>query len=227
VLWGAGGIYGVVPKDRLPITEQTPPRPPNNYLQSKWAQEVLVQEYFHHRQFPYTTVRPTGVYGPRAAYGVGKLIRDLAKMKTIRCPKNFTGRVPLIHAQDVCRAALYLAQRPDTLGEAYNLADDTPWTNIHFMEILAELLHKPFKLAPAIPVPLLKKLLLFAASVEKLLSKITHKPLKLEKDSLFVLGEDFWYSNEKLKRTGFQYAYPEGRKGLAETISWYRENGLI
>ncbi len=227
VLWGAGGVYGVVPKDELPITEETPEHPPNAYLQSKYAQEQLVWDYYRREKIPFTTIRPTGVYGPRAIYGVGKLLRDLAGMKKIRCPKNFTGRVPLIHALDVCRAALYLAERPESVGQVYNLADDVPYNNFRFMELLAELLDKPFKPAPSIPVPLLRNLLILAASVEKLLCKFTKKPPKLEKDSLFLLGEDFWYSNEKLLKTGFHYAYPEGRKGLEETVLWYRNAKLI
>lgn len=227
VIWGAGGIYGVVPRDKLPITESTPPEPPNDYLQSKWAQELLVEDYYRKEKIPYTTVRPTGVYGPRAVYGVGKLIREMAKMKTIRIPKNFTARVPLIHAEDVCRSALYLADREDSVGQVYNLADDVPYTNVDFFRILAEAMAKPFKLAPKVPVGLLRNALIMAAVLENNLNKLTGGKNKLEKDSLFLLGEDFWYSNEKLLKTGYQYRYPDGREGLAQTIPWYRETGLI
>ena len=159
VLWGAGGIYGVVPKSELPITERSPVNPPNAYLQSKWAQEQLAWQYFEKDKIPLTVLRPTGVYGPRAAYGMGKLIRDLAGMKTVRVPKNFIGRVPLVHAVDVCRAALYLAERDEANGEAYNLSDDVPYTNVRFMEIMAELLGKKFKVAPAISPRMLRKIL--------------------------------------------------------------------
>ncbi|MFO1520193.1 MAG: NAD(P)-dependent oxidoreductase [bacterium] len=228
VLWGAGGIYGAPKPEELPIRETSPKQPPNNYLKSKWEQERLVEHFAQKEKLPYTCVRPTGVYGPRAVYGMGQLLCQFGNMKKIKVPKNFTGRMALVHAEDVCRAALFLATRDDALGEAYNLADDVPYTTVEFFKILADLLGKPFKPMPAVPIKLLKGAALTAAVVENFFSqKLLKKKPKLEKDTIFFLGTDFWYSNEKLEKLGFRFAYPDGRAGFAQTIPWYREAGLI
>jgi len=228
ILWGAGGIYGTPRPEDLPIRETTPIRPPNNYLKSKWQQEQLVHQFYENEKLPYTSVRPTGVYGPRAIYGMGQLIVQMGNMKKIKIPKNFTGRMPLVHAVDVCRAALYLAQREEAIGQAYNLADDVPYSNVDYFRMIAELLGKPFKAMPPIPIPLIRGAALSAAVVENFISqKILKKKPKLEKDTLFLLGGDFWYSNEKLRNLGFSFLYPDGREGSAETIAWYRENGFF
>jgi len=228
ILWGAGGIYGVPKPEELPIREDSPKRPPNNYLQSKWDQELLAEKYHQTEKLPYTSIRPTGVYGPRAVYGMPKLMMDLAKMKKIRIPKNFNGRAPLVHSVDVCRSALYLADRDEANGQAYNLSDDVTYNNVQMFEFLAELLGKPFSVMPAVPIKLVKGAAIAAATVENFISKkILKKPPKLEKDTAFFLGGDFWYTNEKLKKTGFKFQYPDGKEGFRETIPWYREQGLI
>ncbi len=228
VLWGAGGIFGVPRPEELPIREDNPKRPPNNYLRSKWEQELLVEDYHKKNNLPYSCIRPTGVYGPRGIYGMGKLLMDLGKMKKIRIPKNFNGRAPLIHAVDVCRAALFLAEKEGSNGEAYNLCDDVTYNNIQLFGFLAELLGKPFKTLPSVPVGLVKGVALTAANIENFISKkILKRTPKLEKDTAFFLGGDFWYTNEKLKKLGFEFTYPDGREGMAQTIPWYRENGLI
>src|SRR4030095_6774910 len=154
-----------------------PKRPPNNYLQSKWDQELLAEKYHQTEKLPYTSIRPTGVSGPRAVYGMAARV-------------------------------------------TYN--------NVQMFQFLAELLGKPFSVMPAVPVSLVKGLAIAAATVENFISKkILKKTPKLEKDTAFFLGGDFWYTNEKLKKTGFQFAYPDGKEGFRETIPWYRENGLI
>ncbi len=227
ILWGAGGIYQTTPSE-LPIRENTPIFPLNAYLRSKWEQEQLTQHYFKEYHLPYVSIRPTGVYGPRGIYGMGKLIRDLAQMKKISIPKNFTARMPLVHVEDVCRAALFLAQKENNLGEAYNLVDDVNYNNVDFFKMISELAHKPFRKLPKVPIQLAKRGAQAAAVIENFVSsKILHQKPKIEKDSLVFLGLDLWYTNEKLKQTGFTFKYPNSRKGIEETLNWYRENRLI
>jgi UDP-glucose 4-epimerase len=134
VLWGAGGIYGFPPDDELPIREDdTPPCPPNNYLRSKLKQEMLAAQYHRRHGVPYCSVRPTTVYGPRGVYGAGQMIIQAAKMKPAAAPANWTGRIPFVHVDDVTRAALFLAGRKGSNGEAYNLVDDSQMTTVDYL----------------------------------------------------------------------------------------------
>ena len=228
VLWGAGGVYGFPPPEFLPVREEDPKAPPNNYLKSKHEQEQLVMRLGRTRGLRYSIVRPTGVYGPRCVYGMGQMLMTLAKTKRVMAPRNFTTRIPLVHVRDVCEAALFLSQKGASDGEAYNLNDDTQMTVVEFMEHMARLQDKPVTLLPSVPIEPLKALLLGAAFLEEQLSTyITHKALNLEKDTIRFLGKDIAYSNQKLKDLGYRFVVPDARKGLEETLVWYRNQGWV
>lgn len=226
VLWAAGGVYRFPrgPQD-LPITEESPIEPQNNYLQSKWEQERLVREFCKVNGMRFSAMRPTTVYGPRAVYGGGQMVKDALKMKTLAIPKNFTARIPTVHVRDVCRAALFLAENPSTDGESYNLNDNSQTTTVEYFELMSRLTGKPFRALPAIPLGLIRFNLLILAALGKLRFKLFGgRPPKFEKDSLKYFGVDFVCSNEKLKAAGFRFQYPDFAPGLAETLPWYQEN---
>lgn len=226
VLWSAGGIYRIPrgPED-LPLHEGSPIEPANNYLKSKLEQECLVRDYCRANGLRFSAMRPTGVYGPRAVYGYGQMVRDFLKPKKLMLPKNFTFRIPTVHVRDVCRAALYLAEHPETDGEAYNLNDDSQTSTVQYAEMISRLTGKPFKLLPPVPIGLVKAFLYFAAALGAFRKKLFGgKPAKFEKDSVPYIVCDFLFSNEKLKKAGFQFQYPDFEKGLKETLPWYMEH---
>lgn len=226
VLWAAGGIHRM-PKGpaHLPVTEGTPIEPSNNYLRSKWEQECLVREFCRTNGMRFSAIRPTTVYGPRAVYGGGQMVKDVLKMKKLAIPKNFTFRIPTIHVRDVCRAALFLAEHPETDGEAYFVNDNSQTSTVEYFRIMSRLTGRPFKLLPAIPVSLLKFNLRVVAALGRWRKKLFGgKPPKFEKDTVKYFGVDFVVGNDKLKKTGFQFQYPDFEKGLEATLPWYREN---
>lgn len=225
VLWAAGGVfqYPEKPED-LPIRETTPVKPQNNYLMSKWEQECLVRDFCKNHKLSFSAIMPTTVYGPRAVYGGGQMIREPLQMKTVMVPRNFTARIPTIHVRDVCRAALYLAEHPETDGESYIVNDNSRTTTVDFMKMMAEYTGKKFKLLPTIPLGLIRFNLQIAAALGKLRKKWFGGPNpKFEKDLVKYFGVDFVCDNTKLKSTGFQFEYPELREGLKNTIPWFRE----
>jgi nucleoside-diphosphate-sugar epimerase len=228
ILWGAGGVYGFPPAESLPIRENDPKAPPNNYLKSKHEQEQLVMRIGHETGLRYSIVRPTGVYGPRGVYGMGTMIMPLARPKRLFIPCNFSTRVPLVHVRDVCEAALFLANKKASDGEAYNLNDDTQMTVVEYMRHMGEVFGKPVILLPPVPVRLVKALLNRLAPLEALVSEhLVKRPRSLEPDTIQYLGVDIAYSNQKLKEAGYRFLYPDARTGLRETVEWYRSSGWI
>ena len=226
VLWAAGGVYRSPKGLRdLPLNEASPIEPQNNYLKSKWAQEQLVKSFCRENGMRFSAIRPTTVYGPRAIYGGGQLFTDPLKMKKLMIPKNFQFRIPTVHVRDVCRGALYLAEHPETDGESYNMNDNSQTTTVQYMEMMARLTGKPFKTLPTIPIAFIRNSLLMVALLGRWKKKLFGGPNpKFEKDSLKYFGVDFVVANDKLKRTGFQFQYPEFYEGLRDTLPWYREN---
>lgn len=228
VLWGAGGIYGLPSPYDLPLTEDTPPAPSNAYLRSKWEQEWLVMEAGRKHDFPFSSIRPTGVYGPRAVYGGGQLLMEPARMKVISAPSSFTARIPFVHVRDVARAALHVAQDDRALGEAFNVSDDSLMSMVDLLKAISEITGAPFVPLPPLPVAVVRPMLKAAAKLTGMVSQhITHSSPALEEDSVSYFGYDFVYSNEKLKKLGFELLYPDARIGIEETIAWYKEQGWL
>ncbi len=226
--WGAAGVYAAPNGGKqLPITETWPIVPENNYLKTKWEQECLVREYCEQKKLPSCHVRPAGVYGQRAVYGGGQMLMQLAKMKSIAVPKNFTFRAPFVHARDVARAALFIGTREDTLNESFN-TDLSHLTNVELMQFIAEETGRKAKLLPSIPVGVFRGVMVGAATLIGWTAKLTKntKPM-LEKDSTKYVGRDYWYSCDKLTKLGFTHEYPDARKGIHEVLEWYKANGYL
>lgn len=228
VLWGAGGIYGFPSIKEMPLRENSPKNPPNNYLKSKWMQEQLVMEMHQNKGLPYSSVRPTTVYGPRAVYGGGQLLMSAAKMKVIAIPINWTARIPFVHVRDVCNAALYIATHPKANGKAFNLNDDSQLTYVEYFKFVAKVMGVPFIPLPPVPILPLRLALYNIARITEFISRNLYDlNLGLEADSVNYLGRDIFYSNEELKKIGYVFLYPDARKGIEETLHWYHENGWI
>ena len=228
VLWGAGGVYGSPPPQFLPIREEDPKAPPNNYLRSKHEQEQFVMRLGRTSGLRYSIVRPTGVYGPRGVYGMGRLLLSNAKLKRLAIPRNFRSRVPLVHVRDVCSAALFLCDQAAANGQAFNLNDDTQMTLVELVQSLGIFLKRPVTLLPPVPIALVKIFLLGGARLEQIVSRlVTHKPTQLEKDTIDFLGKEITYSNQKLKDLGYRFLYPDARVGIRETVEWYQREGWI
>ncbi|MFP5351773.1 MAG: NAD-dependent epimerase/dehydratase family protein [Actinomycetota bacterium] len=224
VNWGAGGVYGTPRADRLPFREDSAKEPGNAYLVSKWDQEVLAHSY-RSRGVEVTSTRTTSPYGPRAAYGSGQLLLQLAEKPV--AIRNMTGNIPFVHVRDLCRAALHLAEHPDADGEAYNVTDEGRIDAIRLARIVADEMGKRAKVLPPLPLGALRTLLSSAAKVSGALATRSGKRPVLEYDQVQYFGYDFVYSIDKLLATGFGFEYPEPEPGLRETLRWYREQGWI
>jgi len=146
-------------------------------------------------------------------------------MKKLGIPRNFTFRIPTIHVRDVCRAALFLVEHPETDGQDYNTNDDSQTTTVEFMRMLAEMAGKPFRLLPPIPPGLVRFLLGIVADIGKWRKKLFGgRAPKFERDLVKYFGIDLVVSNEKLKKAGFQFEYPTFEKGLRDSLPWYLNN---
>ena len=224
VNWGAGGIYGIPRPGRIPFREDTSKEPGNAYLVSKWDQEVLAHS-FRSSGIEVTSTRTTSPYGPRAAYGSGQILMQLAdKPMAIR---NMTGNIPFVHVRDLCRAALHLAEHPGADGEAYNVTDEGRIDAIELARVVADEVGKKPKVLPPLPLSALRSVLSGAARVSGAVARRRGRRPTLEYDQMQYFGYDFLYSIDKLKATGFDFEYPVPEPGLRETLRWYREHGWI
>ena len=224
VNWGAGGIYGTPVPEELPFREDSPKRPGNAYLVSKWDQERLAHSY-RRPGLQVTSHRTTSPYGPRAVYGSGQLLLQLAEKPV--AIRNLTGNIPFVHVRDLCRAAQHLALYPGADGHAYNVTDDGRLDSVKLAQLVADEMGTKAKVLPPLPLGLLRKSLSGAARVSGAVAARRGKRPLLEYDQVQYFGYDFLYSNDKLKATGFTLEYPQPEPGLRETLRWYVEHGWL
>jgi nucleoside-diphosphate-sugar epimerase len=227
VLWGSGGVYPTPGPGDLPLRESMayPDPPMNNYFRSKIEQEKLVRDLGASQGLPFTIVRPTTIYGPRAVYGGGQLVLSMVNVNPVTLPANFTFRMPFSHVHDVCAAALYLARLPQAKGEVYNITDDSSMSMLEYGRFMASLMGHVFVKLPPVPIVPTRALLVGLGTALGIVAKRTGKPPPLEADPARLFGRDYAFSNEKLKNTGYQLLYPDPRHGLRDTVKWYREQG--
>ena len=224
VNWGAGGIYGIPTPELIPFVEDGPKRPGNPYLQSKWDQEQLAYSY-REEGLEVTSVRPNSPYGPRAIYGSGQLLIGLAEKPVAF--RNLRGNIPFGHVRDLCEAALFLSSYDGADGEAYNVTDDGRLDAVKLARLVADEVGKRPVILPPAPINSMRKILLRAAKVSMARAKKKGVRPLLEYDQMQYFGHNFLYSNEKLKKTGFQMKYPQPEPGLRETLRWYVDRGWI
>lgn len=224
VNWGAGGIYGTPRPERIPFREDSAKEPGNAYLVSKWDQEVLAHSY-RASGIEVTSTRTTSPYGPRALYGSGQLLLQLADKPV--AIKNMTGNIPFVHVRDLCRAALHLAEHAGADGEAYNVTDEGHIDAVELARIVADELGKKPRVLPPLPLGLLRAALSGAARVSGAIAARRGSRPVLEYDQVQYFGYDFVYSIDKLLATDFSFEYPQPERGLRETLRWYREKGWI
>jgi nucleoside-diphosphate-sugar epimerase len=226
VNWGAGGIYGSPRPEVIPFEEDTPKRPDNAYLESKWDQERLAHAY-RTRGIEVTSVRPTSPYGPRAAYGSGQLLMGLAERRHPVAFKNLRGNIPFVHVRDLCAAAVHLAEHPAADGEAYNVTDDGRIDAVRLARIVADEMGTTARILPPMPVGAVRKTLSGFARVSTASARRKGTRPLLEYDQVQYFGRDYLYSTDKLKATGFEFRWPDPEPGLRATLNWYVANGWL
>jgi len=225
ILWSTMGVYGN--QEIFPVTEENPINPGNDYEISKAAQEELFLDYGEKGRIAVAIMRPSPIYGPGNRYGFINIIKLSAVGPIIPVPTKFDVRLPSVHVKDVTRAGVFLLEAPDskTNGEIFNVMDDSNIKLPDFLHFVAGMLGKP---ALVINMPLNKNIIMelghatakFSAFGAK---NFTHKRPVLEDATINYLAYNYIFSNEKIKKLGFKFEYPDIRVGLIEMFDWIKE----
>ncbi len=220
------GVYGYDWRSGAPVAEDaeklTPPL--NNYNVSKWEGEGVVHRYQREKGLRTTIFRPAAIYGPRSEYGLFNAFKQIegsrGKRRMLMVGKG--DRIEaFLHVEDMCRAVLFAFEHDETIGEVYNISDDSRMTTAEFFQLVSRELcgtEKPFLRVPM-------RLLLPIAAISQRLAKWRKTRPALEVGTLHYLSCDRVWDSSKLAATGFKLRYPSAEEGLRETLAWYRENG--
>lgn len=186
-----------------PLDEDSPAHPLTRYGESKLACERLIQQ----SGVPFVIVRPTWVYGPgmRSASHVRALIR-LAERGHPLSHVDFSGRVSLVHVDDLVEALLLAAVHAEAAGRTFFATDGDPVSiGQIFRDIGEHLGCRRGYLRPP-------RALVAAARRWRVC-------LPLAVQNLF--NDVLCASETRLRALGFEARVPR-RRGLLETIRWHR-----
>lgn len=135
-------VYGSVPSELMPITEEMPLAPSNPYSVSKVAQDMLGLQYFLSHQIPVIRVRPFNHIGPgqSTAFAAGSFAMQIARIERgLQPPVIEVGNLsPARDFSDVrdVMAAYYLALTHGQPGDVFNICSGQARTIQEVLDIL-------------------------------------------------------------------------------------------
>jgi len=238
ILFSSAAVYGECDPEwyDLPIREDWERSWLNDnyggdYDLSKRLQEITALCLAKHHDFHLQVIRPAPIYGAGSSYGMYDLIRMVKEHKIGAIPRNFHKKaLPMVHIDDVCNAAIFLAEKPFAIKyESYNVCDDYNLDMIDTLRYIAHLTDSKIKIL----VPIHPKILKLFKPFMKLLAKLSawiarkfrdHARPRLEADTLNYMFGNYLFSNRKIKTTGFRFKYADRREGLLKVIGWYKRN---
>ncbi len=214
-------VFGAI-RESQPYAEIEPtdtPKPNTAYGKSKLAAENFLQSV--PTPFPYVILRPTGVYGPRE--------KDYyVMMKSIKAHSDFAvgykrQDITFVYVEDVVQA-VFEALDHGVIGHAYFLSDGQVYQSSTFSDLVRKALGNPWWIRITAPCWLLR-IITFVGDV---IGHITGKMIVLNNDKYNILKQRNWRCDISLaeRELGFKPQW-DLRRGVAEAVRWYKDNGWL
>ncbi|MGB9727617.1 MAG: NAD-dependent epimerase/dehydratase family protein [Nitrososphaeria archaeon] len=206
--------------------EDVEPNPVYEYGKSKLRAGNVVKEYGS-KGIDYTILRPSGIYGPRNVNDVsywfitGFAKNSLTSKFIVGSGNNL---VQFAHVKDVVQGFVLALEKYDIAKDrTYFVSEDKAYTYNEVYEMLAEVCgRKPPK--THVP-PMLAKIMI--APIEFFNRIFGIENFNWHVSTVDAVTCDRAYSIERIKRElGYSPKY-DLKKGLKETVEWYRENSMI
>lgn len=225
IIWSSLGVYGI-PKT-LPLTEMSETLPSNDYEISKLEQEKSALALAKSLNLQVTILRPSPIYGPGNRYGLVALPLVIARGQLPLCVTSIRRTFSCVHIQDVVRAALFLSEKEESIGEIYNICDDRAYTHAEYLQYYAQLLGEKVTTLAYVPQCLydafFKALYCFFIYKSK---KIAPQKPEVDPAMIQYILNHYVVSNAKLKKLGFELQYPDFTVGAWETVQWIKKELL-
>ena len=179
-------------------------RPEGAYALSKLHAELRLENVARETGLRCTILRPPLVYGPRVRANFLELIRAVDHGRPLPFGRVRNAR-SLIYVQNLCSALRCLARHPSASGETFFASDGAPVSTADLIRHVASALGRPPRLVP-VPLALLRAA---AAAARK-------------GDAVQKLTASLVVDDSKI-RSMLGWAPPHDmRRGLTDTIAWYR-----
>jgi nucleoside-diphosphate-sugar epimerase len=214
------GVYPARHHHGSDESEPLPERHMDGYTQTKVEAERLALQYHRQHGVPVVVLRPGFVYGPRDRTVMPELIANL-RARRVRWLGGGKGAMNTIYVLNFVGAIFLALEKPNAVGQVYNLTDGEFVSKRRFIELLVNGLGLPQPPPLSVPIWLAR----FVANVmeSRSRSKGSPTPPLLTQARVKFLGLNLDFSIAKAKRElGYQPRFTF-EEGMRETIAWYRQ----
>ncbi len=206
-------------KDEIyaPILESDTACPNTAYARSKKAAEDYLKS---RKDIDYVIVQPTGVYGPKEKdyFMLVKSIKNHTDFSVGFKPQ----RITFVYVKDLVEA-IFLAMLKGEKGRNYLVSDGKSYNSTEFSILVQQELGIKRVVRIKAPLWLLKAI----CRLGSLASLITGKATALNNDKYNILKQRNWRCDiSSMEALGYKPQY-DLRKGVKETIKWYKGNNWI
>ena len=202
-----------------PILLSDEPKPNTAYGESKLAAEKYLKEQ---RDFPFTILRPTGVYGPRERdyFLMAQSIKQHIDVAAGLTPQEIT----FVYVLDVVQAVFKSMEAPKAEGKAYFLSDGRVYNSRSYSDLVQKHLGNPWVLHLKLPLCLLRTVCWVSGKI----SRLTGKMNALNDDKYHILSQRNWQCEIEPAIRDFGFS-PEWslEAGVEASIDWYKREGWL
>jgi nucleoside-diphosphate-sugar epimerase len=204
-------------------TDESEPLPESHidgYTQSKVEAERLVLQYHREHGLPVVVLRPGFVYGTRDRTVMPKLLENLRR-RVVRYLGSSKRALNTIYVGNLVDAIFLAVEKPQAVGQIYNLTDGEYVSKKRFIEAVADGvgLRHPLPVRP----PLVVARLLAWWWEGRARRRGATKPPRLTQARIKFLGLNLDFSIDKARRElGYQPRVPFDQ-AIRETMAWYRQ----
>lgn len=207
------------PRIYAPILDSDTPRPNTAYGESKLEAERYLATL---KDFPYTILRPTGVYGPRERdyFLMAQSIRQHVDFAVGYRPQELT----FVYVMDVVQAVFKALDAPEAVGKGYFLSDGEVYSSRRFSDLLQKELGNPWVLHIKAPLWFLRMVCTVSGTLNGWMGKLT----TLNMDKYHILKQRNWQCDIGPARRdlGYDPQWPL-EKGVKAAVRWYKEAGWL
>lgn len=215
------GVYAARHHYGTDETEPLPQHHMDGYTQTKVESEQLVLSYYRDVKLPVVVLRPGFIYGPRDRTVLPKLLDNL-RQRRMRYISGGKAAMNCIYVGNLVEAALLAAEKPEAVGQIYNLTDGELVSKRRFIESIADGVGTPRPLPVSVPLWAAR---IMAWWMERD-ARRKHSPQapRLTQARLKFLGLNLDFSIEKAKRElGYRPRW-SFEEAMRETVAWYKQN---
>ncbi len=213
------GVYAARHHHGTDETAPLPERHVDGYTQSKVESERLALQYQREYGVPVAVLRPGFIYGPRDRTVLPNLI-DKLRRREVRYIGNGRGAMNCIFVGNLVEAALMAMEKPEAVGQVYNVTDGETVSKRRFIEAVADGVGVPRPTGLGAPLWLARIVAAWQEGVAR--RRGAKEAPQLTQGRLKFLGLNLDFSIEKAKRELGYRPHVSFEEGMRLTTDWYK-----